>query len=224
MRSATSRGRLGLASSALRIGDYETAEREYRALIAGDPKNFELYMRLGETLRRKGQIQDAIGTLRQGQALAPTDPMANLQLAMLMELAGQKREAFPLYENVIKKDPTNPIALNNVAFMMAEEGRDLDTALTYAQRAKQQMPANDDVSDTLGWIYLKKRLNDNAIVIFKDIVKRNPSTVQYRYHLALAQFNKGDTIAAKQSIQAALALKPSKEEEMQIRELLAKIG
>jgi tetratricopeptide (TPR) repeat protein len=215
--------RYAVASTALRTGDLKTAESEYRKLIEMQPKSFELYMRLGETLRQQGQLQQAIEMLRRGQALAPTNAMANLQLGMTYESAGMRREALPLYENVLKTNSNDPLALNNLAFLLAEDGRDLDRALTYATRAKQQLPKEDNVSDTLGWVYLKKKLVDNALPIFKDLVKRNPNNSQYRYHLGMALYLKGDLPGAKQNLQAALALKPAKDDEPKINEMLAKL-
>jgi tetratricopeptide (TPR) repeat protein len=213
-----------VGATAMRTRDYDVAEREFRMLLGRNPKNLEIYMRLGETLRERGQLQQAIEVLRQGQAIDAANPMANLQLAMTLESAGMRREAMPLYANVLKKDGGNWLALNNIAYLMAEEGHDLNTALTYAQKAKQQAPSNDEVSDTLGWVYIQKKMADNALGIFKDLVKRNPTNAGFRYHLGYALYIKGDIPSAKQSLQAARGLKPNKEDDAHIRELLAKIG
>lgn len=216
--------RMAVANTALRIGENQIAENDYRKLLEKDPKNVDLYMHLGETLRKKGQIQDSIAVLKQGQALAPTDAAANLQLALTLDIAGMKRESLPLYEAVVKADPDNPFALNNLAYMYADDNRDLDQALTYAQRAKQRMPNNPDVADTLAWIYIKKQLTDNAINILKDLTAKQPKNPTYHYHLGMALMQKGNKAAAKQSLQTALGLKPAKEDENKIRELLAKVG
>jgi hypothetical protein len=55
-----------------------------------------------------------------------------------MEDAGQQQAR--LLRTVLKLQPDNPIALNNLAFLLVEGGADLDQALTYAQRAKQKLP------------------------------------------------------------------------------------
>jgi tetratricopeptide (TPR) repeat protein len=216
--------RTAVATAALRANELEVAESEYRTLMASDPKNLELYLRLGEVLRQKGQLQAAVEILRKGQQLAPTNPGANLQLALTLEAAGMKKEALPLYENVVKVDPDNAIAMNNLAFQYADLGRDLDMAMTYAQKAKQKLPNSDDVSDTMGWVYVKKQMNDNAISVFRELIKRQPKNPLYHYHLGYAQYQKGSKQDARQSLQTALSLKPGKEEEAQIRELLGKVG
>ena len=216
--------RMSLAGTALAVGQFDLAEKEFRRLLEMDPKNVQTYQRLGETLRRKGQMQAALEILKRGQQVAPNDPTANLQLAMTLDSAGMKRESLPLYEAVVKFDPQNPIALNNVAYMYAEEGRDLDQALTYATRAKQRVPTSDDISDTLGWVYVKKNLNDNAITLYKELILKQPKNPTYHYHMGVAMLQKGNKPAAQKSLQTALGLNPSKEEAAKIKEYLAKVG
>jgi Flp pilus assembly protein TadD len=216
--------RAAVATAAFRSGDLTAAEAEYRSLLAAEPKNLGLYIRIGEVLRLKGQLQEAVEILRKGQQLAPTNPGANLQLALTLEAAGRKGEALPLYESVVKVDPENIVALNNLAFQYAELGKDLDLAMKFAQKAKQQAPNNDDISDTMGWVYLKKQLNDNAIAVFKDLVKRQPKNPLYHYHLGYAQFQKGNKQDARHSLQTALSLKPGKDDEALIRQLMGKVG
>jgi len=214
---------MAVANTALRIDQADLAEKEYRQLLSADPKNSELHLRLGETLRRKGQVQASLEMLKKGQQLAPTNPGANLQLAMTLDSAGMKKESLPLYETVVKQDPDNLIALNNLAYMYAEEGRELDLALTYAQRAKQRAPNSDDVSDTLAWVYIKKNLSDNAISILRGLTAKQPKNATYHFHLGVALSQKGNKAAARQSLQTALTLRPNKDDEARIRELLSKV-
>lgn len=216
--------KLAVAGTALRIGQFDLAEKYFRELISADPKKSDYYMNLGETLRRKGQPQAAVEALRKARELAPASAGANLQLAMTLDSVGSKGESLPFYEAVIKAQPDNLIALNNLAFMYADTGKDLNVAMTYAQRAKQGAPTNDDISDTLAWVYIKRQMNDNAITILREITARQPRNPTYHYHLGVALSQKGNNASAKQSLQTALSLKPSRDDESRIRELLAKLG
>jgi tetratricopeptide (TPR) repeat protein len=107
---------------------------------------------------------------------------------------------------------------------MAEHGGDIDMALTMAQQAKRMLPNLAEVSDTLGWIYLKKNLSDHAIDNFKDLVSKDPHASTYRFHLGMAYFQKGDKPAALKQLQEALKANPAKMESDKIKELIAKIG
>ena len=213
-----------VANVALRSNQHKLAEGIYRELLTANPQSLDIHLRLGEVLRRAGQMQASIDVLRRAQQLEPNNVMTNLQLAMTLDAAGLKRESIPIYESIIKIQPDNAIALNNLAFMLAEDGRDLDQALTYAQRARQQMPNNPDVADTLGWIYIRKNLSDNAIRIFRELTAKHHDNPTYHYHLGMALYQKGDRGGAKQSLQTALSLRPSREEEAKIRELITKVS
>jgi tetratricopeptide (TPR) repeat protein len=145
-------------------------------------------------------------------------------LALVLDAAARKPEAKQVYEATLKIEPNNAVVLNNLAFLLAESGGDLNDALTKATRAKQLMPNHYEVSDTLGWIYLKKNLADNAIDIFKDLVAKQPSHSTYHFHLAMALAQKGDKSKALQELKEALKYNPPKEEKDQIQHMISQLG
>jgi Flp pilus assembly protein TadD len=216
--------RLALGNLAYRSGNYDLAIEHYRALIKSRPNAGDMYVRLGEVYRKKGDFNSAIEAFRKAKELRPNDPVPPLHLAVLLDAQGQHEQARPIYEQILKLDPDHPLALNNLAYMMAQDGQNLDQALSMAQRAKQKLPDNPDVSDTLGWIYIKKNLSDNAIQIYRDLIAKQPERSTFRYHLGMALYQKGDRVQARKELQIALQKKPSKEEEAQIRELIGKLG
>ena len=215
--------RVAMANSCVRCGKYEEAVSVFENLSAQNPLSPDLQMQLGETYRLKGDIDSAIKCFRKAKDLAPNNPQPVLQLALILERSGRQVEARPMYDQILKLDPDNAIALNNLAYILAETGTDLDQALTYAQRAKQKAPQESNIADTLGWIYIKKNLSDNAIGIFRDLVSQHPDNSTFRYHLGMALFQKGDKPGARKELQTALQKKPSKDEEGRIKELLSKM-
>jgi tetratricopeptide (TPR) repeat protein len=223
--SSNPRGiRVALANLSVRDKNYDEAASSYRSLLQETPEDAGLWMRLGETYRRSGKIDECIEALRKATAAAPKLAGPWLQLALVMEAHGRHDQTRPIYEQILKIAPNDPIALNNLAYMMAESGRDLDQALTFAQKAKQQLPNNVDVADTLGWVFIKKNLSDDAIKIFNDLLAKKPEHVTWRYHLAMALFQKGDKLQAKKELQQAMKNGPKPEEEKKINELLSRIG
>jgi len=216
--------RWALANMEVRSAQYDQAIADFQWLLQKNPNSPDLYNSLGQTYRLKGDMKGAIDNIRKAKDLKPNEPGLWLTLGLLLDSTGQSAEARASYEQVLKLDPDNPIALNNLAYRIAETGGDLDQALTLAQRAKQKLPQDLDVADTLGWIYIKKNLSDNAIEIFRDLVGKNPANPTYRYHLGMAFYQKGDKPQAKRELLAALQRKPSKEEEQKIKELLGKVS
>jgi tetratricopeptide (TPR) repeat protein len=216
--------RVAIANISVNTGDFPTAMAEYKKVLETVPRSADIWMRLGETYRRSGDLTSAASSFKKAQELAPNNVTPYVQLALLYDNTGRPLDARPLYEQVLRLQPDHAIALNNLAYMLAETGADLDQALTMAQRAKQQRPSDNNVSDTLGWIYIKKNLSDSAIGIFKDLVQKDPDRATYRYHLAMALFQKGDKAQAKRECEQALRSKPPKIEEDKIRELLSKLS
>ena len=216
-RFPTGAGELVCARSALR----RRRSSVLQDLLKTDPKSADLLLRLAETQRRKGDVNAAIETFRLASQAAPADTRPLLQLGLLMDGTGRRDQAKPIYEQILKIQPDHPIALNNLAFIKAEEGQDLDEALTMAQRARQGLPNSPDVMDTLGWIYLKKNLSDDAIRTFKELVATDPNSASYHYHYGMALLQKGDKPSAKRELETAIRFNPSKDDGIKIRQLLA---
>ncbi|MBY0502802.1 MAG: tetratricopeptide repeat protein [Bryobacteraceae bacterium] len=215
--------RVVYANTAARANKLDIAESEFRQLLAKSPKSADLHLRLGDVLRLRGDLKGAMDAFAKAKEIMPNDVNAYVRQAMILESQGNLKDARPIYEKIMTIDPDNPVALNNVAYLMAEEGSNLDQALSFANRAKQRMPNHPDVNDTLGWIYIKKNLSDNAVNIFRDLTGRFPEKSTYHYHLGMALFQKGDKPNARKSLELALTKNPDAAEQGKIRELMAKL-
>jgi tetratricopeptide (TPR) repeat protein len=215
--------RLAMGNVAAGSARLDVAMAAFQKVAEQFPTSGDAYMRLGEVYRMKGDTTNAVANFQKAAQYLPNDVRPNLQLGILADQTGQYNNSKQYYELVLKVTPDNPIALNNLAFRLAEDGNDLDRALGMAERAKQRLPDAPDVSDTLGWIYLKKNLSDNALKVFQEIVKKRPDNPTYRYHLALALNQKGDKQQAKREATDALRANPSKEDETKIKDLLSKL-
>jgi tetratricopeptide (TPR) repeat protein len=215
--------KLALANLYVRDQRYDEAIQLFQTLLQSDPKSTNLLLELAETQRRKGDINLAIDTFRRASQAAPSDTKPLLQLGLLMDGTGRREQAKPIYEQILKIEPDHPVALNNLAYIKAEEGVDLDEALTMAQRARQKLPNSSFVKDTLGWIYIKKNLSADAVRVFKDLVQEEPANPQFHYHYGMALLQKGDKPLAKKELEAAIRNNPSKDDAGKIRQLLASI-
>jgi tetratricopeptide (TPR) repeat protein len=217
--------RIGIANILLREKQYDSAIQELQQVVAKNPKSADAYVRLGTAYQLKGDTNAAIENYRKAKSFAaPGDAFPATRLALLLDGTGRRDEAKPMYEDILKIDPNSVVALNNLAYIKAEEGKDLDNALTLAQRARRQLPKDPNVADTLGWIYIKKNLSDDAIRIYREVVSTAPDNAAYHYHLAMALYQKGDKQGAKQALDEALKRAPKAPEQQGIKELMAKVG
>lgn len=212
------------ATIAIRAGQYDTAIDLLRKVAQVQSDQPDLYMRLAEAQKLKGDLLGALDSWKKASDLAPNiiTPLIN----RAMTLDGMKRltEARPLYEQVLRIKPDDPLALNNLAYLLAEEGNELDAALTLAQRAPQKSPNDVMIADTLGWIYIKKGLANNAIAIFSDLTTKHPKVSIFHYHHAMALSQRGDKVQAKRSLDLALKSNPQNQELEDIKKLQQKLG
>ncbi len=220
--------RMAAGNVAVRAGKFDQAIAEYQKVLDGLDKNAkgrgQVCLRIGETYRRKGDDANAIAALQKGREILPENDQILALLGLTLDHAGRWPEARQLYEATLKMTPDNGVILNNLAYLMAEHSGDLDDALSKATRAKQLLPKMGEISDTIGWIYLKKNLTDNAIEIFRDLTAKTPNQSTYRYHLGIALSQKGDKPNAIKELQEALKNNPEQEEKRKIQELLTRLS
>ncbi|HXJ44957.1 MAG TPA: tetratricopeptide repeat protein, partial [Bryobacteraceae bacterium] len=216
-----------LGNAQISGGQFDAAIATFQNLMSKtkDPRRqAELWSRMAQCYRYKGDMQHSVESLEKAHQGMPENASIDFNLAMIYEEMNRNDLARKYYELAIKADPTNAYALNNLAYLISESNGDLNEALTYAQRAKQKLPNFAEITDTIGWIYLKKNLTDSAIDSFRSLVIQAPQNAVYHYHFAMALNQKGDRDNAKKECQAALINRPTKIQEADIRKLLAKIG
>ena len=214
---------------AVRSGKYALAVDAFEKALdraGNDSKQAgDIELRLGEAYRRMGNREAAVTHLRRSKELLPDNVVVANTLALVLDSMGKVEEASREYRTVVARDPKNGVAMNNLAYLLAENGGSLDEALTLAQHAQQLLPNLGEVTDTVGWIYLKKGLADDAIAAFDEAVRKRPESSTFHFHLGMALAQKGDPFAAATQLKEALRLcNPLEEEAVKIRELLAKIG
>jgi tetratricopeptide (TPR) repeat protein len=220
--------RTAYADAAYLAGRYELALGEYKALlpmVEKEPKKTaDMCLRIGEAYRKLGDLPGALPYLKRATQLRSENAASLHSLAVLYDSLGRRSEARDLYEASLKINGQNAFALNNLASYLLDTGGDLDQALTYAQRARQQDPNRLEIADTVAQIYFKKGLVDNAIEIFHDLVRKNPKEWQYRYHLGMALLGKGEKTKAKTELETALASHPPVGDANRMRELVSSFG
>ena len=203
---------------------WKEAAAEYDKVTALDPKKPENWILLGEAREKYGDLEGALAAYTKAREWAPNNVTAAMLVGKLYDLLNRPAEAVKIYQEVLKVQPNDAYALNNLAFHKAEDGSDLNEALIYAQRAQQQKPDEIDFQDTAAFIYLRKNLTDESLRILQGVVSRQPNRSLYRLHLAMAYYQKGNKPAARRELEAAAKNSPTAQEKSKIRELLGKTG
>jgi Flp pilus assembly protein TadD len=139
-------------------------------------------------------------------------------LASIYESIGKTDEPMAVYKKVLEIAPEQPLAANNLAWMIAsKDNGDLGEALRLAMLAKQSLPEMPSIADTLGWVHYKRKSYSLAIAQYQQALEKQPNNGMIRYHLALAQYGNGDKAIAEKTLKEALGGKVPKDqlEEME---------
>jgi tetratricopeptide (TPR) repeat protein len=216
--------RLALSDVQIRMGRFQEARAQLEQLVRRTPGSVEALTRLGTVDSQIGDHQGALENFQKAHQVQPMNLTATLGYALLVDAAGQIEQARALYEELLRVDPNNTTALNNLAYIKAEQGVDLDQALGYAQHALQRSPQDPNISDTLGLIYIRKKLTTQAVQVLRDLVARVPDNPSFHLHLGMALYDSGEKQLAKKELEKALEHKPSAAQQAKIKELVARIG
>jgi tetratricopeptide (TPR) repeat protein len=213
-----------LATTAIRAGRYDVAIDQLQRVLSSDSDNLAAQLRLGDVYRLNGEPDKAISAYKRAEQMAPNDLQPTFSLALTLDSAGRFDEAKARYARVISVEPKNAWALNKLALLLAENGGNLDEALGLAQRAAREPGFDPNISDTVGWIYLKKKMYDSAAQVFNQLVAKYPNNPAFRYHLGALLLEKGDREHARKELNLALTKGPNPHDEAKIKRLLTRIG
>ena len=188
------------------VGDKAKAEQALLKAVAVDPQNPDGYENLVRLYATQGRVDRALSEM---DALARKNPSAvgpATMMGTILQATGKLAEAQGWYEKALAIDPHAVVAANNLAWLYAEQGGDLDAALKFALVAREQLPTQPGVNDTLGWIYYKRGEFGNAVAPLKVCVEREPANPVCRFHLGLAYARTGNNELARDALQLAIKL------------------
>ena len=128
----------------------------------------------------------------------PKDATMPLMLAEVNQRRGNVAEAKTGYRQVLDIDPDNVTALNNLAWILTEEGD--AKGLEYAEAAHRLAPFNPGVIDTLGVAVLKSGDAKRGVALLRMASVLAPKQQDIRLHLAKALVASGDKAGARKEL------------------------
>jgi tetratricopeptide (TPR) repeat protein len=102
----------------------------------------------------------------------------------------------------------NPGVLNNIAYVLADQGRNLDDALALASEATSRRPEEGVTVDTLAWVHYRRGDHDLALREINRACRLYPWNAVLHYHRAMILLKCGARDPAVAALGAALELDP----------------
>ena len=202
------RGRL-LAS----MGLWAEAENDIRATFEAAPKYPGVSDLLVTIYQKQNKLDEAIASLQKADQAKTLGGAQLYLLGRLMLEKGDAADAQAIYERVLQAEPDNASAQNDLAFLLADRGENLERALELAQSAQKSRANDPSVADTLGFIYYKKGMNDPAIQQLRYAIElagqARRDRPEFHHHLGLALAAASRPDEARAAFDKALALDPA---------------
>ena len=203
--------------------DLKAAEAEFRKASELDRNNADALLKLGQVQFAMGSADQAIATYEQSIKDNPRDVTFYILAGELYESKKDNAKARLMYQKALDLQPDNALASNNLAYVILEEGGNIDVALAMAQTARRNMPDSPNAADTLGWAYYQKGAYGTAIDLFKEALKKRPDDATLNYHIGMAYLKSDRNDLAKQHLERVLKINPSYAKGDDVRKALAQI-
>jgi tetratricopeptide (TPR) repeat protein len=126
---------------------------------------------LGQVQVAKGSADQAIATYQQSLKDNPHEATFYILMGELYERKQDWGKAKDAYQKALENKPENPLASNNLAYVMMQSGGNLDMALSLARTARRGMPDSPNAADTLGWILYQKGAYQSAVDLFQEALR-----------------------------------------------------
>ncbi len=195
-----------LAGLYLRNRDLGSAEAECRKALELDPQNWDAHFLLGTVLQQRTRAEDALAQYNEATRLNPRQIAPSILAGNLLMTRGDYERAKPLFDAALQQDPNSLSAQASLARWYGEQGRNLDVALTMAEQIKKNLPDDQTVADTLGWIYYKKGDYSLALQQLQPAATALPENALAQYHLGMTYLQLGQKEKGQRSLHNSLKL------------------
>jgi cellulose synthase operon protein C len=194
--------------------DFAGAEIALRKAVELDKNNTDALEKLGKVQVQQGNADQALALYQQSIKDNPHEPRFYILCGELYEARQNWDQAKAMYQQALAISPDQPLAANNLAYVMLQTGGNVDVALAMAQTARRGMPNSVNAADTLGWAYYQKGIYQSAISQFQEALRLSeqrgePDDSTVHYHLGLAYQKANQNALARQHLEKAVKLSPN---------------
>jgi arylsulfatase A-like enzyme/Flp pilus assembly protein TadD len=161
-----------------KLGKKAEAEKEYRHALALDPSLGEAASNLSQLLRERGERAEGLRVLDAAMAAGSYSSEVYLERGLLNAELGRVQDALRDFREAARRNPINPVPVENAARAAYRMGRAREAVQTYEQLLRLQ-PNRADVWKTAGAIYLYDLKEDqDALRCFRRALSLEPDPAE----------------------------------------------
>jgi len=198
--------RLLLADAIRKARGASAGAESLRESARAMPSNAGLWLALVRAQDDAQAPAEALAALEEAHQKLPDDVAIAATLAARLAKGGQAERAATLYRELLQRAERDPVLLNNLAVLYADELEDPAQAVTLAERA-HALSREPAVVDTLGWA-LYRRGSPGDLGRARELLTSVASTLgspTTRYHLGAVLLATGSASEGRLLLSQALA-------------------
>ena len=186
----------------------EKAEAAFRKAVSLNPRVAGTHVELSNYLLARADAAGAVRALKDGLTALPDDAGLSFRLAETCRISGQADKAITAYEGLVKRDPANDLAANNLANLLLDLRQD-KASFARAKELTQRFErsSNPAYVDTLGWAHIRLSEYAQAVPLLQKAADKAPQVAFFRFRLGMALSKKGDLDSARPHLQKAVEAK-----------------
>jgi tetratricopeptide (TPR) repeat protein len=196
-----------IAELQLDSGRVEEALANGRKLLERRPDDLPLIQLVGFALQKLGRYEEAIELYDQvpDRFIGVPDAIRLARIWKANALASSDRfeEGEAILLELLEAQPDDPWVGNDLGYLWAERGINLDRAEELVRNAVEAEPENSAYLDSLGWVLYKQGRPEEALPLLEKAVSIRASTVNLD-HLGDVQFGLGKRDEARAAWQRAV--------------------
>lgn len=205
--------RLMLVSAAVKKEDYKQIIKVCEPGIEATPEALEFYYYLSVAYNQAEQPDSVLSVC--SKALKHVTAESNKEVvsdfhAMMGDMYYQKKQmeqAYAAYDSALVYNPSNITALNNYAYYLSLERRDLDKAEEMSYKTVKAEPNNATFLDTYAWILFEKGNYEQARIYIDNALKsEEEKSSEVLEHCGDIYFMTGDVESAVRYWQQSLEM------------------
>lgn len=169
--------RLMLVSAAVKKEDYKLIIKVCEPGIEATPDALELYYYLAIAYHQAEQTDSVLSVCSRALQHTKADTRKEI-ISDFYSIMGdiyhtkkQMKEAYAAYDSALVYNPSNIGALNNYAYYLSVERRDLDKAEEMSYKTVKAEPTNSTYLDTYAWILFEKGNYAEARIYIDNAMK-----------------------------------------------------
>lgn len=181
--------RMELLRYAVKADNYAEAVAICKPALQYNPDVLEFYYYLGVSYYKENKTDEALNTFKKavGQINEKSDQNVVSDLySILGDLYHEKKrdaEAYAAYDSSLVYNPANINTLNNYAYYLSLERKDLDKAEEMSYKTVKAEPQNATYLDTYAWILFEKERYSEAKIYIDEAIKndKNPGAAVWEH-------------------------------------------